>query len=897
MSFSISIQRSTALTFVLVMLVMFNVLAALNTLFPSLSRDLWLAGSAALRHADAYAVLLVAGGILALGLRQAIALKILAIVILLYASHQLAMCAWYSWQGSETSPFLPLPVAFLLGWFALCCWEGMESSRGIRYLASLGWAAMLVVAAWLLWRAIDPAPKPRSWSQLLGIGASEVVGVFIHGLALLILASLARQQTRDTLERDPGMQEYRSLFSHSSAAVFHVLPDGTVVEVNAVAEARLGVPVEELRGGEFVDLVCRMLEWPNITEELSHAWRAAMNGLCGCRCRVASVGHEARFYNVRMVPIVVDSEVCGVFAVFEDISFWTETQSRLAIMERCLEESSNGVVILDTTLPGYPIRYANAAFCAMSGYHMRQLVGQAPFPLLGRIRRRELVNLRRALSAHRHCSVATQLYRQDGQLLWCQISMSPVRDEDGVLTHYVGVVDDISLRRQHEQQLAWQASHDALTGLPNRSMLADRLSEDVAQAWRQHRMLAVLFIDLDEFKLINDTLGHDVGDRLLVSVAQRLEHQLRSGDSLTRMGGDEFVLILAGLESTEAAEGVAQRLLNALEQPHVIEGWRLHVTASIGIAELDEATSEHPHLLIQRADIAMYRAKQKGRNQFRVFTRELNESLYRRLMLRNELQTAMDQRDLQLYYQPFFTQTGQVCGYEALLRWEHPELGWISPQDFIAIAEQTGQIAELGRWVLWQACSDARQLVDARLMPGRVSVNLSPLQFYRGDFLLDLMGVLSETGLQARWLDLELTEGALMRDTQVSIETLDRLVELGITTAIDDFGTGFSCLDYLQRLPVTRIKLDKVFIHAIDGHSGNAVVCKSVLALARELGLMVLAEGVETQAQYDYLVSLDCEAFQGFYFARPMPFSMLCELLLAGPEKPLLSTISDGRSG
>lgn len=897
MSFSISVQRSTALTFILVLLMMFNVLVALNTLLLPLSRDLWLAGSIALSRADAYAVLLVAGGILALGFRQVIALKVLAIVIFLYASHQLAMCVWHNWQGSVKSPFLPLPVSFLLGWFALCCREGMESSCGTQYLASLGWTAMLVVTAWLLWHAIDPLPESRSWFSLLAVGASGVAGIFINGLALLILASLARQRALGAPERDPGMQEYRSLFSHSSAAVFHVLPDGMIVEVNAVAEARLGVPDEEIRGGEFVELVCRMLECPNVSEELLHAWRAAMNGLCGCHCRVASFGHEARFYNVRMVPIVVDSEVSGVFAVFEDISVWTETQSRLAIMERCLEESSNGVVILDTTLPGYPIRYANAAFCAMSGYHAWKLVGQAPFPLLGRIRRRELVNLRRALSAHRHCSVTTQLHRQDGQLLWCQISMSPVRDEDGVLTHYVGVVDDISLRRQHEQQLAWQASHDALTGLPNRSMLADRLSDDVAQAWRQHRKLAVLFIDLDEFKLINDTLGHDVGDRLLVSVAQRLEHQLRGGDSLTRMGGDEFVLILTGLEDIEVAEGVAQRLLNALEQPHVIEGWRLHVTASIGIAELDEATSGHPNLLIQRADIAMYRAKQKGRNQFRVFTRELNESLYRRLMLRNELQTAMDQRDLQLYYQPFFTQTGQVCGYEALLRWQHPELGWISPQDFIAIAEQTGQIAELGRWVLWRACSDARRLVDGRLMPGRVSVNLSPLQFYRGDFLLDLMGVLRETGLQARWLDLELTEGALMRDTQTSIETLDRLAELGITTAIDDFGTGFSCLDYLQRLPVTRIKLDKVFIHAIDGHSGNAVVCKSVLALARELDLMVVAEGVETQAQYDYLVNLDCEAFQGFYFARPMPFNMFCELLQTGPEKPLLSTILDGRSG
>ncbi|WP_162148477.1 EAL domain-containing protein [Halomonas huangheensis] len=1156
MSLLVSARYGVVLPVILVLLMVCNVLMALNTLLVSYVFEAWQLGVLILNRQEAYATLLVAAGILANCLQLRVALRMLAIAILLVALYQLAMCGWSWWQVTMASGCMSLPSTFLLGWFALCCWVGTASAGGRRYWECLGWAAMaaglgllvmLVIkamlgSAWwpalveirvggalwifihgivlalvgqwqmdpprleggsirvaviglavslLIWfsvtmfyqsqlrdtalrhlidvetavkqwqrtwrarwsgmtvaglleadRLIDPngdsdglwhlneiealallrgmnplrnypgltadgaprlqqllnKPGVRNWlaagqassvawhfmteegkvyailaimldaepdgrlltlidvqswlQQVSGSVPSETTLYLLHegrelarvgragvvedhqvtalrrdslvladgtrlvlearlmvgGLMspgallplllvfvglfatyqLAIWVSLPRRRTRHAFVLEVREQQYRSLFSHSSAAVFHVLPDGTVREVNAVAEALLEEKVDDIAGMEFSALACRLLGWLSLSAELLHTWRTAISGGRGCCCRVAGRGSEARCYNVRMVPIVVDDSIVGVFAVFEDVSAWTETLVRLTIMERCLEESSNGVVILDATLPGNPVLYSNVAFREMTGYRSSQLTGKTLFLLAeGGTIVPELVRLHRAMAEHRPCSVTTQARCRNGDTFWCQISLSPVRDEDAVLTHYVAIIDDISLRRQHEQRLAYQATHDALTGLINRTMLAERLSHAIRQARCQPGILAVLFIDLDEFKSVNDSLGHEVGDRLLVSVARRLEQELRDSDSLARMGGDEFVLILAGLENGEAVERVALRLLGALERPHMMDGWQLHVTASIGIAELDSETAESPGLLMQRADIAMYRAKQKGRNQYQRFSEVFDEKLHRRLTLRNELRIAMDQHDLQLYYQPVINQSGHICGCEALLRWLHADLGWVSPEDFITIAEQTGQIVELGRWVLWRACNDAQCLVQSRLMPGRVAVNLSPLQFYRSDFLADLGSVLEEVGLDAHWLELELTEGTLMRDTRSSIDTLNSLAEMGITTAIDDFGKGCSSLDYLQRLPVTRIKLDKSFVHAIDHGDCNAAVCKSVIVLGRELELEVLAEGVETRAQYECLLGLGCEKFQGYLFARPMPFSALCKLLQDGPGKPL----------
>lgn len=730
-----------------------------------------------------------------------------------------------------------------------------------------------------------------SSSAMLSTGA--LLPMFMGLLGLLATyhfacwVSLVRLRKEHAFALEVREQEYHSLFRHSPTAVMYVGPDGIIRELNINAENMLNTGSSDLSGKDFSETVCDLLSWTCLSDEMQNAWHSVMNGEKAHHFHTSSEGNPTRYYHVCIVPVFVDDKASGVFAVFDDITAWTDAQARLGVMERCLEESTNGVVILSITRD-YPVLYVNAAFSRMTGYDSDTLIGDTLPLLLDCVpNKRDLVRMRSALRNVRPCSLTLQVCCHNGSSFWCQISLSPVRDADGELTHYIGIMDDISLRRQHEEQLTHQAMHDALTGLPNRAMLMNRLTDTVVHARHHARTVAVLFIDLDEFKPINDTLSHEVGDRLLISVAQRLSEGLRDSDTLARMGGDEFVLVLE-LGNRDEAEAIALRLLKSLGSHHMIDGWQLYVTASIGIAELDSATIKSPRLLIQRADIAMQQAKHEGRNQYQRFNEELDKQIYRRLTLRNELQVAMDEQLLQLYYQPFSDAQGVVCGYEALLRWHHPDIGWISPEAFIPIAEQTGQIIALGRWVMWQACSDALQLVRKGIMRGRVAVNLSPLQFQFPGFLDEVREVLEEVGLDASWLELELTEGALMRDVDSSVVTLNKLVELGVTAAIDDFGTGFSSLGYLHRLPASKIKLDKTFINAIDGGSCNSAVCKSVIALGRELQRVVLAEGVETREQFDYLVSLGCERFQGYFFARPMPFTELCELLNGAREAPLL---------
>ncbi|UDM05993.1 EAL domain-containing protein [Halomonas sp. NyZ770] len=429
-------------------------------------------------------------------------------------------------------------------------------------------------------------------------------------------------------------------------------------------------------------------------------------------------------------------------------------------------------------------------------------------------------------------------------------------------------------RHNHQQTLLFHATHDALTGLGNRALFEDRLRHDVALAQRHQQQLAVLFIDLDDFKPINDTLGHAVGDKVLIHVAKRLEAMIRPSDTLCRLGGDEFVLLLPDLVNARDAEEVAERLLVELAKPYRIERHELYLSASIGVALSDE-TLEQPAALLQQADMAMYKAKQQGRNTQQTFTHDINHKLTQRVTLRNELQEAMAQEQFELHYQPLLTRDGKVHGFEALVRWNHPVKGAISPGLFIPIAEETGQIIGLSAWVMERAARDfclLRPLLDGQ---PRVAINLSPLQFHRPSFLNTLRQTLTETGLPPGALELELTEGILMNDTEAAIETLNALRELGVSIAIDDFGTGFSSLSYLRHLPIDKIKIDRSFIMNIDHHRKDAAVVQGIIALAHHLDLTVVAEGIETDAQQQQLLLLGCDVLQGYLLARPMPFDTL----------------------
>jgi diguanylate cyclase (GGDEF)-like protein len=433
-------------------------------------------------------------------------------------------------------------------------------------------------------------------------------------------------------------------------------------------------------------------------------------------------------------------------------------------------------------------------------------------------------------------------------------------------------------------QIVHTAEHDSLTGLPNRVLLTDRVGQALAFAARHKGKAAVLFLDLDGFKRVNDSLGHSTGDKLLRSVADRLESCVRAGDTVSRQGGDEFVVLLSEVDKPEAAAVIAKRMLEAVKEPHAIEGEILHITTSIGLSIFPEdgLTAD---ILIKNADTAMYQAKEMGRQSYRFFTATMNERAVERQALEEGLRLALQRGEMALHYQPKINlQSGEVCGAEALLRWTHPVRGQVSPATFIPIAEESGLIRSIGDWVLREACRQAQAWVEAGLTLGTIAVNVSAGQFLDQQFPDRLLGILEETGLDPSLLELEITESVLMKRIESTAFTLQAIREKGVRISIDDFGTGYSCLSYLQKFPVDILKIDQSFVHKI-GEGNQGVLVAAIIDMARALKLRVIAEGVETPGQLEFLVQLACDEGQGYYFSRPVVPEQFAMMLRSNPQR------------
>jgi diguanylate cyclase (GGDEF)-like protein len=471
---------------------------------------------------------------------------------------------------------------------------------------------------------------------------------------------------------------------------------------------------------------------------------------------------------------------------------------------------------------------------------------------------------------------------KNGNLYYEEKTITPLKDDDGRVTHFVATGKDVTERMQTQERLQYMAQHDALTELPNRVLLLDRLKQALARARWHERIVALLFIDLDRFKTINDTLGHETGDLLLQQLATRFSSSVRSGDTVARFGGDEFVILLDDVANENDIRSIALKVLSALVPAFQIDDQNLYITASIGIS-LYPNDGEDSTTLLKHADIAMYRAKELGKNTYQFYSADMSARAFERLTLESSLRHALERNELRLHYQPVFdVESGGIISVEALLRWQHPDFGLVLPNDFIPLLEETGLIVQAGEWVLDTACAQLRAWHQAGWPQLRLAVNLSPRQFQAEGHLTNTL----ERNLKAlccnpHLLELEITEGLLLQHAASTLAILDRMQTMGLRLAIDDFGTGYSSLGYLRRFPIDSLKIDRSFVHDIPEDEDDSAITTAIIVLAQSLKLDVIAEGVETEAQRDFLRARGCHMMQGLLFSRPLPAEEITTLLEA----------------
>jgi diguanylate cyclase (GGDEF)-like protein/PAS domain S-box-containing protein len=552
-----------------------------------------------------------------------------------------------------------------------------------------------------------------------------------------------------------------------------------------------------------------------------------------------------------------------------EIDVRKRAQERLDLAANVIASSNEAILITD---PQAKIVEVNDAFCEITGYSKQEVMGKNPSVMAsGRHDKAFWKRFWEAVVRNGKWKGEVWDRRKTGELFPKLLSVSTLARKSGEVTHYVGIFSDITRQKLTEARLERLAHYDPLTKLPNRALFRDRLNRAIIRAERNSMSVALIFLDLDGFKLINDTLGHQIGDSLLDHVAERLSGSVRKSDTVARLGGDEFTLVIADFTDPSVITPLARKILELLRKPFNIEGHRILVSASMGVAFYPEDASGVDELL-QHADTAMYYVKDRGKNGFQYFSRKMNEEVSDRLNMETSLRDALRMHQFQVYFQPQFDiASGKMVGSEALIRWKHPKLGMVPPDKFIPLAEAIGLIGPIGNWVLSTACHQLKGWLHEDKPQFRVAVNISGYQLEGDTLLKNVSRILDETGLDPGLLELEVTESVLIGDAEGALQKLKDLKDLGILLAIDDFGTGYSSLYHLKRFPIDKLKIDKSFVGDIGGDKDNESIIRTIIAIGHSLRLKVIAEGVETKAQLDFLRQNGCDEVQGYYYGKPVP--------------------------
>ncbi len=735
--------------------------------------------------------------------------------------------------------------------------------------------------------------------------------LIIHPVATLLLGLILRRQ-RDRRYSERALQvsenRFRSLFESSEVAIWNMGFIGVY--------ARL----KELREQGVTDLRQCIQQNPQLVKELiSKSMVTQINDaflrLFGARSKQEFLESREGLFTPEIINVFVDAFcaiwdgqkqyraevrvhtltgeekiISGYMPIPEheddyrsipvsilDITELKQAEERVHTLSQAVEQSPVSVLITD---PRGGIEYVNSTFERVTGYSAAEVKGQNPSILKsGNIKSEEYKKLWETITSGGSWKGEFQNKKKNGDLFWESAHIAPVVDEDGTVRHYLAVKEDITRQKEQEQRILYQAHYDSLTDLPNRFLSLDRLSQLIKESERNDTKVAVIFLDLDDFKKVNDTIGHDAGDRLLMQAAQRLKEAVRDGDTIGRLGGDEFTMLLGGISDVLDARAAAENLLDKFRDPFSLDGRELILGASIGISIYpDDGTTTIE--LLRCADTAMYCSKNQGRNTYNYFTESMNKDVSRRLMLEEKLHGALEGGEFSIRFQPIVDiKERRIIGSEALLSWNSPTIGSVSPDEFIPITEQSGLIVNIGKYVLTEALRVAAEWQQSYIQDFLISVNFSPRQFRDPGLVSDVKAILHKSGVPGGTLELEITEGVLLSGISKNDASLNALSELGIKIAMDDFGTGYSSLNYLRRYPFDSIKIDREFVSDMTYDMGDRELVNAAIVMAHSLELKVVAEGVETEEQLAYLEKLGCDCAQGYLFGKPLTVDEFTNLL------------------